>query len=221
MARIFCILLLFIALTSFGQDEEVEFKTIFSGNNQSSGGYGAPELKVGPINGETSLFVGGRGGWIIGHKFVLGGAGYGLTTNNTFMEDLADKPIGVGADSTRTIDIGMGYGGLLLEYILFPKSAIHLSFPLIIGAGGSTLNAKKYQDSSNLNPNEWALYDYVESSGFFLLEPGINVELNMAKFFRLTAGANYRYISGTNLQRLSDNDLSGVNFNITFKFGGF
>ena len=115
----------------------------------------------------------------------------------------------------------MGYGGLFLEYILFPKSAVHLSIPLIIGAGGTTLNAKKYQDDSNLNPNEWALYEYVESSGFFLLEPGLNVELNMAKFFRLSAGANYRYVSGTNLQRLSDNDLSGVNFNITFKFGGF
>jgi len=221
MARIFSILLLFIALTSFGQDEEVEFKTIFNGNNQSSGGYGAPELKVGPVNGETSLFVGGRGSCIKGNKFVLGGTGYRLVSNNTYLEGPADKPIGVGADSTRTIDIGMGYGGLLLEYILFPKSAVHLSFPLIIGAGGSTLNAKKYQDDSNLNPNEWALYDYVESSGFFLLEPGINVELNMAKFFRLSAGANYRYISGTNLQRLSDNDLSGVNFNITFKFGGF
>jgi len=220
MARLFSMLLLFVVLSSFGQDDEVEFKTIFGGN-KSSGGYGAPELKVGPVNGETGLFVGGRGGWVIGHKFVLGGAGYGLTTTNTFLEDPADKPIGVGTDSTRIINTEMGYGGLLLEYILFPKSAIHLSFPLIIGAGGATLNAKKYQDISNLNPNEWALYDYVESSGFFLLEPGMHVELNMAKFFRLSAGAHYRYISGANLDRLTSKDLSGVNFSLTLKFGGF
>ena len=188
MARLFSMLLLFVVFSSFGQDDEVEFKTIF-GSNKSSGGYGAPELKVGPVNGETGLFVGGRGGWVIGHKFVLGGAGYGLTTSNTFMEDPIHKPIGVGTDSTRTINLEMGYGGLLLEYILFPKNAVHLSFPLIIGAGGANLSATKYQDISNLNPNEWALYDYVESSGFFLLEPGMHLELNMAKFFRVSAGA--------------------------------
>jgi hypothetical protein len=215
-------LLLFVVFTSFGQDSVVEFRTIF-GNNKSFGGYGAPELKVGPVNGETGLFVGGRGGWIIGHKFVVGGAGYGLTTSNTFMEDPIHKPPPdeVAADSTRTISLEMGYGGLLLEYILFPKKAIHLSFPLIIGAGGTTLSAKKYQDDSNLNPNEWALYDFVENSGFFLLEPGVHVELNMAKFFRLSAGANYRYVSGVNLERLSSNDLSGLNFSLTLKFGEF
>lgn len=219
MARLFSILLLFIALSSIGQDDDVEFRTIF-GNNTSDGGYGALELKVGPVNGETGLFVGGRGGWIIGHKFVIGGAGYGLTTNNSFLENPANKPIGVGTDSTRTIDINMGYGGLLLEYILFPKKAIHLSFPLIIGAGGASLSAKKNIDNT-LNPNEISINDPVENSGYFLLEPGMHVELNMAKFFRLSAGANYRYITGADLDRLSSNDLSGLNFSLTLKFGGF
>lgn len=211
---------MFIAFSSFGQDDEVEFRTIF-GNNTSNGGYGALDLKVGPVNGETGLFVGGRGGWIIGHSFVIGGAGYGLTTNNTFLEDPANKPPEVGVDSTRTMSLDMGYGGFLLEYILWPKKAIHLSFPLIIGAGGANLNAKRYEDNSSLNPNEWALYEYVESSGYFLLEPGIHAELNMAKFFRLSAGVNYRYVSGVNLERLNSNDLSGFSFGLSLKFGGF
>ena len=29
------------------------------------------------LNGENAVLVGGRGGWIINHSFVLGGAGYG------------------------------------------------------------------------------------------------------------------------------------------------
>lgn len=215
------VLLLFISMVITAQEEESqEFSTIF-GSDFSSGGYGAPEIKVGPVNGETSLFLGGRGGWIIGHKFVIGGFGYGMTTNNTFMEDPADKPSNVGDDSTRTIKVDMGYGGVMLEYILMPKKALHLSFPLLIGGGGSNLGAQTYVGQSEYYEEGWATYEFIENTGFFVLEPGVFVELNMTKFFVLSAGGTYRFISGTNLQRLENNDLSGYTFSLTLKFGGF
>ncbi|MCD4695597.1 MAG: hypothetical protein K8S16_05080 [Bacteroidales bacterium] len=222
MKRFLVIILVISGLWLYGQDDSQEFKTIF-GSNHSSGGYGAPELKLGNVNGEISLLVGGRGGWVIGNKFVLGGAGYGLTTNNTFSytEDILDGNENLTNDSTRTLNIDMGYGGILLEYIAMPKNAIHLSFPLIIGAGGTSVSAKTLQELDNVNPQEWTKYDFVESSAFFVVEPGINVELNMTKFFRLGMGASYRFISGTNLVRLSSNDLSDLSFNLTLKFGKF
>jgi len=223
MKKWISVLMIFTSLMVFGQEEEtIEFKTIF-GNDHSSGGYGAPELKLGPVNKEISLFVGGRGGWIIGHKFVIGGAGYGLTTNNTFeyTESLSAESGGAVADSTRSIKIDMGYGGLLLEYILKPKKAIHIAFPLIIGAGGTSLGVKTTEEIPNTNPSEWSAYDFVESSAFFVVEPGLSVELNMTKFFRLNLGGTYRFISGTNLERLSSSDLSDFTFNIALKFGAF
>jgi hypothetical protein len=55
-------------------------KTLFGGKIES-GGYGGPLFKVGPINGGTGLFVGGQGGWIINHHFVLGGKGYVLVND--------------------------------------------------------------------------------------------------------------------------------------------
>jgi hypothetical protein len=216
-------LLLVLSVTLVGAqntDEEEEFGTIF-GNNFSSGGYGAPELKMGPVNNENSLFMGGRGGWIIGHKFVIGGGGFGLVTKNTFMEDPANKPSGLPADSTRSIKIDMGYGGVLLEYIVLPKKAIHLSIPVLIGAGGTSLGAETYVNQGNDYSEEWATYDFIESSGFFVLEPGLYLELNMTRFFRLTFGGTYRYISGASLQRLSNSDLSGYTVNLALKFGGF
>lgn len=188
----------------------------------SHGGYGAPELKVGPVNGETGLLLGGRGGWIINHRLVIGGGGYGLTTNITFQEDPADKPSSIiDPDSVRTIKTDMGYGGLLLEYIAFPKKAIHLSFPVLIGAGGTSLGAETYVAQSNYYQEGWETYDFIESSGFFVLEPGVFVELNMTKFFRLSAGGTYRYITGVNLQRMSSKDLRGATFSFALKFGGF
>ncbi len=221
MKRYFTIVLLLAGLFAFGQEEDSEeFKTIF-GDNFSSGGYGAPELKLGPVNGETSLFLGGRGGWIIGHKFVLGGGGYGLTTSNTFMEDPANKPANVPDDSTRVVKIDMGYGGVLLEFIALPKKAIHLSFPVLIGAGGANLGAKYYVGQSDYYPEGVATYDYIENSGFFIVEPGVYLELNMTKFFRLSAGGTYRFISGTDMVRINNNDLSGLTFSFALKFGSF
>lgn len=221
MMRVITVLLLFTGLFAFGQEEQSEeFNTIF-GDDFTSGGYGAPEIKVGPVNGQTSLFLGGRGGWIIGHKFIIGGGGYGMTNNNTFMEDPANKPPSVGADSTRVIKLDMGYGGLLLEFIALPKKAIHLSFPLLIGAGGTNLGAETYVGQSSYYPEGWATYEYIENTSFFVLEPGVFVELNMAKFFRISAGGTYRFITGTNLDRLSSNDLSGFTFALALKFGSF
>ena len=221
MIRLITVLLLFTGLFVYGQENESEeFKTIFRGDF-TSGGYGAPEIKVGGVNGITSLFLGGRGGWVIGHQFVIGGGGYGMTNNNTFMEDPANKPPTVGSDSTRTIKLDMGYGGLLLEFIALPKKAVHLSFPLLIGAGGTNLGAETYVGQSTYYPEGWATYDYIENTSFFVLEPGVFIELNMAKFFRISAGGTYRFISGTDLVRLNNTDLSGFTFSFALKFGSF
>ncbi len=222
MKRWIVIFFILPAMLSVAQEDNQEFNTIF-GSDFTSGGYGAPELKLGKVNNETSLFVGGRGGWLIGHKFVLGGAGYGLTTNNTFdyTEDLRNSSGEMVPDSTRRLKIDMGYGGLLLEYIAFPKKSIHLAFPLIIAAGGTSLGSKIDPDLNSQDPQDWVTYKHVESSAFFLVEPGVSIELNMVKFFRLDLGASYRFISGTNLERLSNSDLSDFTFNVALKFGKF
>jgi hypothetical protein len=44
--------------------------TLINGEIES-GGFGGPVLKVTSINGENAVLVGGRGGWIINHSFVL------------------------------------------------------------------------------------------------------------------------------------------------------
>ncbi|MEZ5145627.1 MAG: hypothetical protein R2759_00690 [Bacteroidales bacterium] len=209
------------SLFAHAQEGDDEFKTIFS-SDYSSGGYGAPELKLGNVNNNMSLLMGGRGGWIIGHRFVVGGAGYGLTTNNNFYysEPLLDAN-GNMVDSTRNLRLDMGYGGLLLEFIAMPKKAVHLSFPIIIGAGGTSVGAEIAQDPNQIDLTEFNTYDFVESSAFFVVEPGVSLELNMTRFFRLDFGATYRFISGTDLVHVRNNDLSDLTFSLALKFGSF
>jgi hypothetical protein len=115
----------------------------------------------------------------------------------------------------------MGYGGLLLEFIAMPKKAVHLSFPVLIGAGGANLGASTYVGQSNDIGEYLATYDFIEHTGFFVFEPGVHVELNMTKFFRLSAGGTYRYIAGADLEHLENNDLSGFTFSFALKFGAF
>ncbi len=74
----YVLFLLFVILTlpAFSQEQ-----TLIGDGDIESGGFGGPAVKVTSINGETAVLIGGCGGWIINHTFVLGGAGYGLVTN--------------------------------------------------------------------------------------------------------------------------------------------
>jgi len=72
-----------------------------------------------------------------------------------------------------------GYGGLLIEVIIFPKSPFHVSFPLLISGGGIT---------SFKNTGYCDYYDY-PTSAYFVFVPGIELELNMVSFFRINSGS--------------------------------
>jgi hypothetical protein len=154
-----------------------------------SGGFGAPVVKFSQIDGEFALFVGGRGGWIINHTFVLGGGGYGLVND-----------IDTNDDGVR--DLELGYGGFELEYINSSDKLIHFTAYLLIGGGGLSGLA-------------------VISESVFVLEPAINGELNVTDYFRLHAGAGYRWVSGVDSPGVESSDLSSFYAQITLKFGTF
>lgn len=196
MKKIAALLILcLIALPTFAQEEE----TLVSGEIES-GGFGGPVLKVGSFNGEAGLMIGGRGGWIINHSFIIGGGGYGLV-NNVKANTLG--PLG-----ERYLNFG--YGGLELEYIPASNRLYHLSFKTLIGGGGVG-----FRDQN---------FDYHrdgDQDAFFVLEPEVNATMNVTKYFRISAGVSYRYISGVNSLASSNADLSGPSGVLTFRFGKF
>ncbi len=59
------------------------------------------------------------------------------------------------------------------------------------------------------------------SSTFFVLEPGINLELNITGFMRAYSGASYRWTSGNNLKNTPENAFNGFNLNVGLRFGKF
>jgi len=174
-------------------------QTLISGDIKS-GGFGGPVLKATVFNDELGLLVGGRGGWIINHAFVIGGGGYGLTTN-------IDAPV-------TDYYLNVGYGGPIVEYIILSDSLVHLSVNALIGAGGV---GYRYRDWDS----DWDRRYSDNADEFFVAEPGVDLMLNVTPVFRLGMGISYRYIYGVDLKGLGDSDMSGVSATFTFKFGKF
>lgn len=191
-------------------------ETLLSGE-VDHGGFGGPVVKVTRINGQDAVLVGGRGGWIINHSFVIGGGGYGLVTDVR-----PSVPGMLGQDKLM-----LGYGGLELEFILQSDRVVHLTVPILIGAGAVGYRTGYWDDDLNFNftPGFDNRFDT-----FFIVEPGIDLELNVVSFFRINAGISYRHVAGVGVPTditgaprplTSNSDLRGVSWKIGFKFGSF
>lgn len=99
----------------------------------------------------------------------------------------------------------IGYGGFLVEYLFLPKSVINFSVGTIIGAGGGS-------DSSIAGYN---------SQAFFVLEPEINLFLNITPFFKIGLTGTYRYTSGLNGTYINDKSFRGFSGGLIMVFGKF
>jgi hypothetical protein len=192
-------MLLFAALVLIVLPIVAQEKTLISGDIES-GGYGGPVLQVTQINKQTAVLVGGVGGWIINHTIVLGGGGYGLVT------DVTAKYLDPFYGSQY---LSVGYGGLYLEYIASSDEIIHLTFGTLVGAGNVSY---KNQEMFNMGR---------AMDQFFVLEPNVQVNLNVTEFFRISAGANYRWVTGVRNDITSDADLSGPSGMLMLRFGMF
>ena len=222
------VLALLIGFSAIGQEENVkneEMKTLFkrsSTDKMINGGYGSFSIGYSQIDSKDALQFGGRVAWIANHKFALGLAGYGFVNN--IQKDYNYDP--------SNYFIAGGYGGIFFEPILMPNRPVHVSFPILFGVGGvSAVEANDWDKSSYYDDKKSNYYD---TDAFLVFEPGVDIEFNIVKFFRIALGASYRLTNGVNLNykyldknyaehniKIDKNALDSFTFNIGFKFGWF
>lgn len=207
-------------------NSEDDMQTIFGNGKFTSGGYGATELKYTRILNQDALMLGGRGGWIINQTFSIGGGGYGLITSHEVPDYIDSNYLAI-SRSNRPYYLRVGWGGIFLQYTHSSNSLIHFTVNSLIGAGGANCTPSLNQmEEDEKNKNIIAHY---EGSGFFIFEPGIGVEVNIFKFFRIELGGSYRLIAGldmpvnpkTNTPYMESKDLGNWAVNLAFKFGKF
>lgn len=184
-----------------------EIKTLF-GPNAGSGGYGAITLGYSLVDGRNALLLGGRGEWVIGHGLGLGVGGYGFVNDPIY-----------NASDNFYYSLAGGYGGFIIEPIIFGRWPIHISLPVLIGAGGVALTS--YSQDIFLQIEPYDTY-FEDAAAFFVAEPGVELELNLVKWMRLAFFGNYRYT--TNLMStgsINENALNGWSAGVTMKIGSF
>ncbi len=205
-----------ITARTVAQDEDPGIRTLLGGNEKlSHGGWGALSTHHTRIMDQDALLTGIRGGWLINHRLTIGFAGHGLTTNvkNRGYDDVVLQR---GETLYGNSRFHMGYGGLFIEPVIAHRSPIHITLPLIIGAGGCG-----YEYSSAFTQDFEPLQYHDDFQAFFVVEQGIELEMNVIPLMRVGVGASYRYTSDLDLPATPKDALNGINAGITLKIGKF
>lgn len=207
-------LLLFSFISStaqYQQEDNEEIGTIFKRNPiRTSGGYGAISNKLTSIDGHFANLVEFYGGWYINHRFLIG-ASASATTN--------DIPVPAAYAALPGTDLSYEYGqvGLMTEYVLGSNRTFHVVFNMTTGAGFTV----QYDRFNYQEPSRSYRDITLDENWFFVVEPGVQVEMNVFKWMRFSPGYSYRSVYGSKSAGLADSDLSGSSLNLTLKFGKF
>ena len=187
---------------AFAQDQVNEvgtkdqMQTLFGFDSKITG-YGTLETKYTQLLDKDAILIGGHGGVIFNSYFYFGLGAYGLVTTNQF----------VGSFPEESLDMYMGYTGLMMGFNVMPTKVVHFSIPLFVGVGNLEL------EHDNI---------FVENSAFLLFEPGLQLEVNVTQFMKIGLGAGYRMVQGTTLRNdITDDDLTYWTGNFSLIFGKF
>ena len=145
----------------------------------------------------SRTMIGGLSGGVIINKKISIGAVYNMLPKNIPLP----PSIGTGKFQMR-------WGGLHLEYTLWPLQKVHLTFPLSVGIGQLRLKG---------NPSGTVL----GSPNFIFAEPGMIIEANIRRYAKLGIGTTYRYTGNVSYDSFAPGDLSGFAVVVSLKFGNF
>ena len=157
-------------------------------------------------------------GVILNHHWTIGMTGSMMMNLQGMHRGHGDRDEN---DSVTTIkhrgSMSGGYGGILLEYTLLPKSKVHLCFPLTIGTGFiSRSHPEKLSDST------WSEQDRTHHvKHFFVIEPGVKLVLNVIRHMQLDLGISYRYSPENSRWITSPDFVNQLTARIGLRFGKF
>ena len=210
-----CLVILLSILTSFCYAQNINtLIKIDTSKTFKIGGYGEPFAGATQLNNDWGVMIGIKGGMNFNRSFGFGPVAkvniglWEFQGNNLNFNDSAN------------LELYMGSAGIFVEYIIKMESKIHISIPVNIMVGGVTiqedLNGVRKKKGEKEYENE-----EVESSGLFIVEPEINIDFNVSKFFIPNLKVGYRAVFGSQLVNVTNQDLSGLYLGVGLKFGKF
>jgi hypothetical protein len=170
----------------------------------------APDFKITEVDHRTSELVGAYAGWLTDETFFIGGGGYWL----------ANQPN----------DRDMGYGGLVVQWLVRAQQPIGLSIKGLIGGGATTssttisraipvpdLRGGRLDDRGRPGATTVTAARFRTHTGFFVAEPEVDLLIRLTHGMRLTAGAGYRLVAA---KYGDDSGLRGAVGSVGIQIGG-
>lgn len=195
------VMLLILAVSVTAQTSG-EKRTLFGNRKPEIGYIATPSCQIGNFAGSIAVIPGIGAGVLLGNKYYLG-LNYRFTaTENT--------PAG---GSNNNLYLDQRWGGMRLEYSLFPEKTFHLNFPVEIGLSHIENDMK---ESFRGVPDIPVSYG---EATFGYIEPGVVVEINLMKFARLNFSVGYQFTSSVTFDNLTERDFRGFLYAVALKIG--
>ena len=198
------IITLFIAVSVYAENETA-YKSpnvLFDINFDDISPYWGLNARYSFSDSKTYL-AGAKLGVLIDNNFAIALGATGLIYP-TKTEKFFDSPY-----DTYYKKTGLYYGGLLLAYYFNPKDLIVFSIGNLIGGGLVHLK----------NDKSVIITDNVKDK-FFVVEPEINIFLNIVPYCRIGVGSSYRFTKGINTEGLNK-DFKDFTVSATIELGVF
>jgi len=190
---------LLISLTNTIKAQKNEYIEFNDKKNTVHGVYIGVGGYYGTIDQKDTYSTAVKVAYVANKQFEIGFAAVGFYTdeNELGLSEFDNDIVGV-------------YGGIHLEPILFSKSRVNLSFPLLTGAGAVTAIQETY---SNHDTEDW--------DPVFVLEPGISIQYNINRFIQIETSVKHRFSSKLNFVGSDISQINGFSAGIGVKVGVF
>ncbi len=196
--------------------DSAAIKTLFSLENTNQGFIISPILQFSSVEGNFCILSGIRAGLVFSHKYTFSFSYY----STMYSDAVSLEPDPITGD--RPV-LNLTHFGFEFEYNYNPHKLLHYGFICHLGAGNIGYKPSEKNMTGNTE-NHLYTPDY-GSDWFFIIEPGLQAEINISSWIRADAGAGYRFAFGAEYSRLGEttygSSLSAPYAWLALKFGSF
>ena len=173
---------------------------------------GMPILKNQPM-----YLAGGEAyGYIMFLKNVrVGGGGMTGTVSSTSYNPATN--------TKKNVDFHVSYGGFLIDYVVRLGDQLELAAGVTLGGGGIDITMSSDNGTYKQWNSLWSEFGNNDSTtnvtrhlngSFFTVQPRVNVECAVLRWFQLRVGVSYPYMSGASWKLEENHSILGVPDNL-------
>lgn len=188
-------------------------------------GFGSYFIGFSSLYGDVAVYNGGGGAVLLNQSVYFGGYGLGLSTRHG-VESITLEDYDGHYETYDDLNTKFGHGGFWIGYLHKSYKPVHFGASTKIGWGSIALE----NDYVDPNFNEYSYYQIV-TDNVFVINPQVEVELNLLRWFKINASAGWQFVTGVDktytneagesVQFFKASDFNKPMFNLAFMFGGF